>query len=131
MLIPKLITTFLTLLFCIIAFSFVYFMLQNLPKAQVTIQYILKDENPYSTNLCQLFLNSEEIRNLIIKIIEKENLEDNKNLFLSKISNIFEDRGFEIEVNGESIKRGKLTYSDVYVCYLFHKGKFNELKIKL
>lgn len=131
MLIPKLITTFLTLLFCIIAFSLVYFLLQNLPKAQITIEYKLKEENPFSSHLCQLFLDSKEIRDLLIKIIKNENLENSKNLLLIKISNIFEDRGFEIVIDNESLKKGNLIYNDIYTCYLFHEEKIYEIKVKI
>ncbi|MFH7903281.1 MAG: hypothetical protein QXQ19_02335 [Candidatus Aenigmatarchaeota archaeon] len=131
MLIPKIITTFLTLIFSIIAFSFVYFLLQNLPKAKVEIQYKLREENPYSSHLCQVFLSSDEIKELIIKTIKKENIESSKALILDRLSNLIEDKGFEIVISNESIKKGALSYEDIYSCYFFYNKKLYEIIIKI
>lgn len=131
MLIPKILTTFLTLLFSIISLSLIYFILQHLPKAQATIEYRLIEENPFSTHLCQFFIFSNEISELIKKIISKEDLENTKSLLLNKLSFIFENRGFEIVLDGESIKKGILIYNDVYKCIFFYEGKEHEIIIKI
>lgn len=131
MLIPKILTSFITLITLLFLLSLIYSILDYLPKAQAVIELKIKEENPFSTHLCLVFFHSDEISNLIKKIIDREDVETSKHLLLMKLSYIFKDFGFEIEIDGESIKKGGLVYKDLYKCIFFYRGKEYEIKIKL
>lgn len=131
MLVEKLIFTFLTIVITVFFFSIIHAILEKLPKAQTEIRFRLKDENPFSTHLCQIFQNSNEMKNIIINIINKNEVESNKKLLLEKIRNIFENRGFEIIIDGISIKNGVLDYKEVYICNFLYNNKLYEISIKI
>lgn len=131
MLIPKIISTFLTIVLSIISFSTIYFVLQKLPKAEIVIAYLLKIEKPFSVHLCQNFILSSELKEKIIEIIEAKNLTFNINFIHDKVLDFFKNVDFEIILNNISIKRGKADVEEIYTCYFFYKNKIYEIIIKV
>jgi len=132
MLIPKLINTFLFLLLGILFFSIIFFMLDNLPKAQIEIKFIIEKENLQAINLCSALKNSEDLRNSILQISENKNVEYNKNLILQRVQTYlgFKDP-FEIVIGNVNIASGKIKLNEVYRCYIFDNNRKIEIIIKL
>jgi len=131
MLIPKIITTFLTLIFGLFCFSIIYFLLENLPKSTIAINFMIEHENLDSINLCSIFQKSDDLKNIIKNIAKNENVEYNKNLLISKMKKLGFENTFEILINDISIKLGSLKLDEVYRCYVLDDDRTIEIIIKL
>lgn len=133
MLIPKIIITFITLIFTILCFSVIYFVFYNyLPKLDIFISYIIDIQNPFSTHLCQNFLLSEDFNFVINRIlIEKIKKEEEVNKIRDAISRLIGNRDFEISIENFNIRKGKAVLEEIYICYVLKNNTKYEVRIKL
>ncbi|MEM5821260.1 MAG: hypothetical protein QXP34_02990 [Candidatus Aenigmatarchaeota archaeon] len=129
MLIPKIINVFLAIIFGIFAFSFIFFLLDNLPKREVTIKFKVEKENLQAINLCNILINSD-IRENVINVANNVDIDSNINIIKNKIKSLGIE-AFEIIINDYSIKEGKLKLNEIYDCYLLFKNERIEIIIKL
>lgn len=116
MLIPKIITTFITIIFFIVTFSILFFILEKIPRAEIEITFkpFYKPSNTIS--LCQLLIT--KYKNCL-ENIAKGNVvcaEEIKN----EIKNFYSN--FEIDFLNYKISNGK-SFEEIYECKFFMNSK--------
>ncbi|MEM0480579.1 MAG: hypothetical protein QXQ14_00085 [Candidatus Aenigmatarchaeota archaeon] len=123
MLVPKIITAFINIIFFIIAFSILFFILDNLPKAKIEIAFkpIYKPSNTIS--LCQILISKH--KNCIEQIYEN-NLNCAKDIE-QELKRFFNN--FEIIFPKYKISFGK-SFEEVYECKVLINSKEYSFLVK-
>ncbi len=121
MLIPKLINAFLFIIFLIFSFSLIFFILDKLPKAQITITYSLNYFPSNSLNLCSIFSNV--LKNEIISFANCD--ESQRQKIENEIIKYF--RFYEIEIGNKKIKSSDFKPAEIYECLIYDERVYKAI----